>query len=157
MLTLTRRPQVSSQRTPARLGLKLNPNATVSLTSPPWIVEIEQRLHVLMSLPDNWDGEGGVASDCECAIAVLQFLLNRALHETPAPQLIPMWDGGVQVEWHLGNQDLQVTFMRDDSRAFYFVSSTGVESEGDASTEEDRVADLIAGLSFRKDHFRREH
>lgn len=146
----------SKQRNAASLGFRLNPDNTLALTSPPWIREVEERINDLLNLADNWDGEGSQAPDTECAIQVLDFLLNVALHETPAPAITPMSGGGLLVEWHCRNRDLEIAFASDSSRTYFHISPDGVESEGDAEREEDLVTGWISELSARDARSQRE-
>jgi hypothetical protein len=50
---------------------------------------------------------------------------------SPAPAVVPLGDGGLQLEWHRKQQDLEVVFPADDTPQFFYQNrSTGVEQEG---------------------------
>lgn len=134
---------------PARLGLRLTPHSTIALTSPPWITSIVDRIEHLFTLVENWDGEGGLPLDFETAMDALAFLLTKALHETPAPQIVPTATGGMQIEWHTGDSDLEISFEPGQPAAYFYVASDGRELEGSAVSEEGLVGELIRGLPTR--------
>ena len=53
---------------------------------------------------------------------------------SPAPSVVPLGDGGLQLEWHRNQQDLEVVFAAEDApRFFYQNRATGVGQEGFAS------------------------
>ena len=53
---------------------------------------------------------------------------------SPAPAVVPLGDGGLQLEWHRKQQDLEVVFSADDTPLFFYENrTTGVEQEGFAS------------------------
>ena len=58
-------------------------------------------LDKLRELQDNWDDEGGLAPTEE-AIQLAEQILN-----TPG-QALPLQDGGVQIEWHIGAADVEI-------------------------------------------------
>lgn len=138
----------ASEGIPARLGLRLTPHSTIALTSPPWIASVVERLDHLFALPEDWDGEGGLPLHFETAMAVLDFLLTRAFHETPAPQIVPSGTGGVQIEWHKAGSDLEISFEPGQSPAFFYAAPDGQELEGDVMSEEGLVVELIQSLPF---------
>lgn len=145
------RPGVEDGERSARLGLMLTPHSTIALTSPPWIRNVVDRIDYLLSSinVEGWDGEGGLPLDFDTAMNCIAFLLNKALHETPAPEIIPTSQGGFQLEWHTGGSDLEVTFEPNVHPVFFYVAPGGKETEGDAEIREDLVGELIRGLPGR--------
>jgi hypothetical protein len=128
----------------------LTPHSTITLTSPPWIRSVVDRIDYLLSiLVEGWDAEGGLPLDFDTAMACVSFLLQKALHETPAPQIVPTSLGGLQLEWHTAGSDLEITFEPNTPPAFFYVSPEGNEIEGNAELREDLVGGLIRGLSSR--------
>jgi hypothetical protein len=144
---------------PARLGLVLTPHSTIALTSPPWITSVVDRLGHLFALAEDWDGEGARPLDFDTAMEALNFLLTKALHETPAPQLIPTSAGGLQLEWHCGGSDLEITFEPGRLPTYFYVAPDGSEIEDAAvsdggfaensASREDLMGELIRKLPVR--------
>lgn len=139
----------SGDQSPARLGLKLTPNSTIELTSPPWITSVVNRIDYLLTLPEGWDGEGGLPLNLDTAMTAISFLLEKAQHETPAPQIIPTAQGGLQFEWHIGGSDLEITFDPASPPEFFHVAPDGKEKEGKVEDLEDLVGELIRKLPSR--------
>jgi len=50
---------------------------------------------------------------------------------SPAPSVVPLGDGGLQLEWHRKQQDLEITFAADDAPQFFYRNrAIGVEQDG---------------------------
>jgi hypothetical protein len=147
LLTNNRREGASS----VQLGLQLTPHSTIALTSPPWIRSVAQRIDYLLALTDDWDGNGSKALDFECAMEVINFLLSTAAHETPAPQLVPTSNRGVQVEWHLGGVDFEIIFEPNQPTRYFHIGPDEIEREGEAAQDDLLVASLIRGLPARNE------
>jgi hypothetical protein len=85
----------------------------------------------VISLPENWDGEGAAKIDREAinqALTAINQLLDR---NTPAPSVVPTPESGVQMEWHRRGKDLEIEFYPDGRKEFYyFDEATQEEHEG---------------------------
>ena len=137
------------QRRTASLALRMSPDATIEETSPPWIREVNRRLEHLRTLKQNWDGENAPPVSFECCIEALVFLLENAANETPAPQIVPTSKGGLQLEWHVGEVDLEIEFSASESTSFYHVSESGEETVGKIAAEGQRVRNILRALPVR--------
>jgi hypothetical protein len=88
----------------------------------------------IQSLPDNWDSYAGKKISGELisqSLGTLGFIMEEG---SPAPSVVPLGDGGVQLEWHRKQQDLEITFPFDDVPQFFYANrATGVQDEGFAS------------------------
>lgn len=75
---------------------------------PEWVKATTVRFSELLDLPNNWDHQN--ASPIDRATATFAFdLLSKCLRSnTPAPQVFPLPSGGVQMEWHMKNIDLEI-------------------------------------------------
>lgn len=60
------------------------------------------------SLDEAWDGRQGKPLSPEAALVAVRVLIDVAAVERPTPQLVPLPSGGVQVEWHVGGNDLEI-------------------------------------------------
>jgi hypothetical protein len=88
----------------------------------------------VQSLPENWDSYGGkrIGFDVVAqSLSILGLIMDSA---SPAPFVVPLGDGGLQLEWHRNQQDLEVVFPGDDLPQFFYTDRrVGAEHEGPAS------------------------
>lgn len=74
----------------------------------PFYAYAERQLDQILALPDGWDGRRGVAiseTAVETAVRVVASILDA---RSALPQFFPLPDGGVQVEWHLADNDIEI-------------------------------------------------
>jgi hypothetical protein len=62
---------------------------------------MQLKLDNLRALKDDWDNDGAVAPT-EDALQLAEHILN-----TPG-QAVPLTNGGVQIEWHIGGADVEI-------------------------------------------------
>ncbi len=85
-----------------RLPQNLPRGATVSL------MKAIQSISHLRQLQPRWDGASAeVVTDDACETAV-RLLVSLAIPAPPTVQLVPLTDGGVQLEWHVGGDDVEI-------------------------------------------------
>lgn len=82
----------------------------------PWFSNAIGRLEDLASLAPGWDSYGAKSVAADMAMAAVRFLADVAVaspgvHE---PSIVPLSDGGIQVEWHRCGIDLEVAFSDDE-------------------------------------------
>jgi hypothetical protein len=92
------------------------------------LISALRRVEELMRLPDNWDSYGSPHIETAAAQRILQVLLAAQSEYSPAPQIVPVSGGGMQIEWAVGNCELEVEALPDGSVEFLFV-------EGDRTLE----------------------
>jgi hypothetical protein len=101
---------------------------------PPWFPPVIDRIKELSSLPPNWDEHGASAIEAEHLAKALVFLAEVMRPKTPTPALVPIGNGGVQVEWHRAGLDVEVPFSKDDQPDLYcYDMESGEEWEGPAT------------------------
>jgi hypothetical protein len=103
---------------------------------PRWYRPAVARLKELLALEPGWDGHGGASLRPDVARYCVQ-LMGRVLNsDTPPPQIVPLSHGGVQLEWHLRDVDLEIEIKSPSSVSFLFGDRvTGTEVEEDLSGE----------------------
>ena len=75
---------------------------------PAFVQYIEAELNSLLELRDGWDGRRACAITLSATEATIR-LLAALMDETAAPpQFFPLPDGGLQVEWHVGGNSIEV-------------------------------------------------
>jgi hypothetical protein len=75
--------------------------------------------------------------------------MNAILGPTsPAPRVVPLSSGGLQLEWHRQGIDLEVVFERHEQRFFYYYRNrlTGEESEKELTQNAGLLATIIRDL-----------
>jgi hypothetical protein len=114
---------------------------------PVWFDPVMLGFAELVTLEPNWDSYGGKAIDkavVDNAIALLDAMLDPA---SPVPSIVPLSSGGLQVEWHRQQQDLEIVFEpRQAPEFFYKNARTGVEEDGSVYPRLALVTQLIRGL-----------
>ena len=75
---------------------------------PSWLLSTVDRIRELVMLPVGWDGHDGRPVDIDLAAFAVQFLLQMLEPDGPAPQIVPLSYGGIQLEWHEQGIDLDV-------------------------------------------------
>lgn len=83
-----------------------------------WIIAVEiltsrrpvvaAKLEELAALPVGWNGERSAVISREAITRALTLLEAVITDQTPAPNVVPLSTGGVQVEWHTGGFDLEL-------------------------------------------------
>lgn len=117
---------------------------------PPWLPTVLQRLAVLLRLPEGWNSYRARRVSPKAVAAVLRTLPRIAGPTAPAPAVVPLADGGVQVEWHQGGIDLELAFAADGRISLSYVDShTGVEWDEDHLTDLAPVRETLAALTAR--------
>lgn len=97
----------------------------VQSAAAPWIRDAVSKVSQLTALRPNWDTYGASAIDASAAASVAEFLLDHAFGELSAPAVVPMTDGGLQLEWHLGGLDFEISFSSTDSGVYLEDLETG--------------------------------
>lgn len=82
----------------------------VTTAAAPWLRDAVARVSHLTALRPNWDSYGARPIDATSATRVVGFLLDHAYGGLSAPSVVPMTDGGVQIEWHRQGIDLEISF-----------------------------------------------
>ena len=104
--TLTARDAVRRPQRSARFGLRFRSAGRHS--APSWLSAVADQLNALVSLGQNWDSYGAPPLDSRLLVSAV-FLLDRTMGlETPAPAVVPLSVGGVQLEWHQQGIDIEV-------------------------------------------------
>lgn len=99
------------------------------------------RLNQLLQLPQGWDGHRAKPVTERAAIAAMGVLFAVANDRSLSPQVVPLPDGGIQLEWHAGGYSIEIEVNGSGGRHYLATRPDGdvvVDEEGDAS----RVADL---------------
>jgi hypothetical protein len=97
---------------------------------PVWFDPLMQGFVDLLTLPPNWDSYGAGAVDTMLVHAAISFINGFLRPSSPAPRVVPLSSGGLQLEWHRKGVDLEIVFDRGEKPFFYCRDRlSGEESE----------------------------
>ncbi len=86
----------------------------VSRGTSEWRLKVTARLAELERLAPGWDSDGGLPVRRRHANLASQFLGRlMGLGVVPVPDIVPLADGGVQLEWHTA-QGRRIDFVSDE-------------------------------------------
>jgi hypothetical protein len=114
---------------------------------PDWVKPTISGFVSIRSLSENWDSYGGKKTSDDLIKQALLILTQIMPFNAPAPSVVPLGDGGLQLEWHRKQQDLEIVFAADTTPTFYhYEKTTGTETEGFA-TDFLKLARLVGSIA----------
>jgi hypothetical protein len=87
---------------------------------------LARRFDELATLLEDWDAEGSSRVDASALSAAWRFAEQALRAQLPTPEVFPVADGSVQLEWHAGPVELEIeiapgggtaAFVCDDDQA----------------------------------------
>ena len=101
---------------------------------PAWTEPTVAALLKLGYLSADWDSYGAPPIKRSLLGEALALLTRVMTEHSPAPSIVPLHDGGVQLEWHRRSQDLEIVLCADQPPQFFYRNAeTGKEIEGGMS------------------------
>lgn len=95
-------------RTPGRKPMRVRLPEGLPHSATRYLMKAIQSLSHLRQLESRWDGRSAeMLTDDACETAV-RLLVSLAIPTPPTVQLVPLADGGVQLEWHAGGNDVEI-------------------------------------------------
>lgn len=82
---------------------------------PAWIYPLVEQMESILALKPGWDGPGSQPVTSDALRASLMVLEETMARDTIAPTVVPVSDGGLQLEWHCTGVDLEV-YVEHDGR-----------------------------------------
>jgi hypothetical protein len=93
-----------------------------------WLTSFMQdRLNELLRLPDGWDGYRANAVDLHAALGAADVALTVGATTTLPPQVFPLANGGIQLEWHAAGQSVEIEIDPGGEAHILAVASDGTE------------------------------
>ncbi len=77
-------------------------------TLPPWINPLIEQFQRVLALNEGWDGASARPITSDALATALTVLEETMAWDTLAPKVVPVTDGGIQLEWHCAGVDLEV-------------------------------------------------
>jgi len=112
-----------------------------------WLRGAVDQIETLTALPQAWDGYRSETIRASTAVRAVAFLLSTAYPELSPPSIVPLADGGIQVEWHRGGVDLEIAFSEQTPGVYIEDAETSESRElplADAQAEVVRLAPRLA-------------
>jgi hypothetical protein len=78
------------------------------LGSAPWLKAANVRLREIALLEPGWDGYGSAKPSARVIGAAVDLLKTLAVANFPAPHVVPVGGGAIQVEWHRDGRSLEI-------------------------------------------------
>ena len=120
----------------------------VSNPRSPWVKELEKRFNVLTSLRKGWDGYVGLPVSFTCAQFAANVIERLYTDALPPPQLVPMSDGTLRLEWHMNQYDLEIEVLAPyEVVAFRTDLKTDEEQEIEVQTDFTELAEWVSDLA----------
>lgn len=102
----------------------------ISGDPPSWFWRLLDRVKGLLELQPGWNGHSAAPVPGRAAATLLQMAASAFDETTPQPSITPLSSGGVQMEWH--EPDIEIEVLIDaagTAHVWYEDSRTGEEGE----------------------------
>jgi hypothetical protein len=114
---------------------------------PAWFDPVVQGFVDLLTLPVNWDSYGAVSVERNLVQEAMNLMNTLLAPSSPAPRVVPLSSGGLQLEWHRKGIDLEIVFDRDEEPFFYARNRvSGEEAEQSLSGNDHLLRTIIGQL-----------
>ena len=119
------------------------------LRAQPWFKDVFGRLHRFMSYDKNWNGYGEEAIS-DRAVGRTLVALSQVALGGPTPVVVPMYHGGIQVEWYSGGTEIEIDVPPSGPMSVLIVHPNGTINEECVDNPNDpiwdRLRSMVAGL-----------
>lgn len=113
---------------------------------PDWVGPTVEALVRITELPPNWDSYGAQPVQSGAVAGAVEVLSQVMEENSPPPSIVPLSDGGLQMEWHLRDQDVEIVVDTDEPPTYYYRDRDGATEEGPLSAAYARLCSIIQGL-----------
>ena len=103
---------------------------------PSWLGAVLDELSALLDLKHDWNSYGAVPIEKEAVVAAAR-LVTFGGQDQLRPTIVPVADGGVQLEWHRAGVSIEVE-VGPEGHAAVLVDQSGSITEWLVASEEDR-------------------
>lgn len=86
---------------------------------PNWFLPTVEELTRLLGLTSGWNSHSAKSIASENAAAALGVLIDLLEFNTPSPTVVPRVQGNIQLEWHVGEVDIEIYIDSPDSVQFF--------------------------------------
>lgn len=109
-----------------------------------WAPEIEARLQHLAVLDDDWNSHGAMRPQPESMLLAVRIIAALVGSEAgrPLPQIVPSRHGGLQLEWHLPQGQVEITTDPGDA-VWAYVTIDGTNADGPLTEHEANIIQIL--------------
>ncbi len=115
----------------------------------PWFRNVKTRLQRFLSYEANWNGYGEQPISRQ-AVKRSLIVLHRVALGGPEPAVVPVFDGGIQIEWYYDGMEIEVEIPPSGRISIFMTFPDGSIVEEHTQQVEDAIWDelqvAIAGL-----------
>ena len=98
---------------------------------PPWLSSALADIARLAELPPGWDGYGSPQRSVKEREQATQLLASMTYSDLPAPNIVPVSGGGMQMEWQHGGRALELEIVAGAQEIIFLqVYEDGTTAEG---------------------------
>jgi hypothetical protein len=115
--------------------------------TPDWPGSVIVSVCEFLDLPNGWDTYKGQPLRPETGMFALK-ILNDVMHtRVPIPQLFPTAQGGIQIEWHQNDLDVELHVAAPyECELWYRIRSTDEEGSAPLTTDFSLLSEWVAKL-----------
>ncbi|HJT19477.1 MAG TPA: hypothetical protein VJ746_03340 [Nitrospira sp.] len=117
-----------------------------------WQKEPVLRIAECAVLKEGWDSYGGHPPSFDTVLAAIDLIDAIPQHDPPRPRVVPLSSGGIQLEWKLGQRELDIEIAPDSTYRYLKFDPAGSNEQlqteqplTDLSEAENLLAWLISG------------
>jgi hypothetical protein len=128
---------------PVRIQRPLVSSPT-TVVEPEWLAITIERVAALWNMPKNWDERGSAAVRSDVLMFAMSVLEQVMPPGAPAPSIVPLGHGGVQLLWSAPAGELELEIRQPNEVLAYLLDRrTGNESEWALTTELSNLANIL--------------
>ena len=114
------------------------------LATQPWFGEVSSRLNRFLTYGEDWNGYGEKAISERAAIGTI-IVLHRIGIGGPKPVVVPVHDGGIQIEWYHGGVEIEVEIPPYGPASIYIARPDGSRIEDVVQQMDNPIWDELHG------------
>jgi hypothetical protein len=98
----------------------------------------------LCRLPHGWDGHDGKPANPDTVVFAANIIAGLMRPRVPMPSVMPLSYGGVQIEWHRNNWDVEIEIIAPNRmHVFAYNLISGIEESYELTNSLERINHLI--------------
>jgi hypothetical protein len=113
------------------------PSPRVGESIQSWLAQAVQEVRTLCTLQPGWDSYAAREIRAEAAATAVELLQEAARLGCPRPSIVPMSRGGIQIEWHVRNMNIECTIPGEGAPVEVWYEDLTDRSEHEIAVEQD--------------------